>query len=141
MKQFILFSLSAFALLSFSACISDDDGGAVFLLPNPNDLLLEVNWTQADADFDISMEGPGSAFEIDVTDSPALTVNSGSAPDVTVSSDVTAGPGTETIRFNNSAPDGMYSVTVDAFDITSGSASFVLETTSQTITRTFNQSL
>ncbi|MEM6879511.1 MAG: hypothetical protein AAF544_13175 [Bacteroidota bacterium] len=142
MKQFIIFSLFTFTLLSFSACISDDDGGetpTVTILPNEDDLNIELVWTTTEAEFDLGdVSAPGGV----ILDSEEFST--GTIPNVTFSGDDTDQPGEEFIRFNNSAPDGRYVVEYDLGGWDGADTDLyeaALTITSQSTTQTFNNSI
>ncbi|MEM8583738.1 MAG: hypothetical protein AAGF87_05685 [Bacteroidota bacterium] len=139
MKNALYLGLLAIALFA-SACGNDDDGGdtPMNFLPNENDLLIKLNWTTADAEFDlIEVLAPGGV----VMDSEGF--DTGTIANVVFSGDDADSPGEESIRFNDSAPDGSYTVFYDTGFTEDDDESYMatLEITSQGTSQTFTNSI
>lgn len=130
----LFYSLFAFAILALAmGCNKDDDGGnnGGGTGGGMDDLEISMNWETVGVDLDLGVIDPTGGIA-----GSGVAVNS----NATSTPDDLEGPGTETITFDNNAPDGNYVVTVTIID-SDVSSPFTLTIRSAGDSRTFNETI
>lgn len=97
------FYIACLIILFAAGCSKDDDDDNAIsgLGGDDNELLIQLNWNQADTDLDLTLVGP-DFFVVGLSS-------------IWHSGDEQSGPGEEAIHFINGAPDGEYTVQVAHF--------------------------